>query len=344
MRNPLEFFKHIRKKKYIQQSYSGKYAFVGIGNHSINNLYPVLDYLNVPLKYIVTRTGETADLVNQNYSSVIGLTDYKQVLEDPEINGILICAAPESHYQLTKEALSRGKHVFTEKPLCFSSRELDEIKRITEETGKVCLVGLQKRYSTCSEILMKRLPKENIISYNYTFGVGGYPEGDMFRDVFIHPIDWISFLFGKYELVSFRKSMQGKGLCTVFMQTKHKDMIGTVEMSTSYSWNYPKETLSINTQKGIYEMINHLQLIYMPKPSNIMSIPMDKVFNFVPTKEYLFDTDNFLPAFRNNQLVSQGYFNEINTFLNLCEHKKARNLSSPEKITHTYSIIEKLTK
>ena len=47
-------YKAFRKKKQLSQysSYSGEYAFVGVGNHSLSNLYPVIDYLGVPLKYI----------------------------------------------------------------------------------------------------------------------------------------------------------------------------------------------------------------------------------------------------------------------------------------------------
>jgi len=345
MKNPVELFKWIRKKNHIQQSYSGKYAFVGIGNHSINNLYPVIDYLNVPLKYIVTKTTKTADLLNQNYPDVIATNDYQQVLDDNEINGVFICAHPNDHYRLAKEALLKNKNVFVEKPLCLTLNELNDIDSIAKKTGNICVAGLQKRYSICSKILRKRLTKESIYSYNYKFAVGGYPEGNILWDIFIHPVDLIYFLFGKYDVISFQKSEQGKGLCTILMQTRHSNkVIGSLEISTMYSWNFPKEELCINTQKGIYEMANHQQLIYAPKPSNIMSIPVDKVFSSVPTKEYLFDTNNFLPVFQNNQLVSQGYFNEIKTFLDLCEGKKSNNLSAPESLIHTYSVIENILK
>lgn len=344
MKNPIELFKWYRKKNHIQQAYSGKYAFVGMGNHSINNLYPILDYLNVPLKYIVTKTESTADLIGRNYSDVIATNDYDRVLQDDEINGIFICANPQAHYRLTRETLEKGKNVFVEKPACLSSKELEDIINIQKKTSKVCLVGLQKRYSVCSEILKKRLPKESIISYNYKFCLGGHPEGNIYWDIFIHPVDLVYFLFGEYKILSFQKIEQGKGLYTILLHTKHRETIGSIEISTCYSWNYPKEELNINTQKGIYEMINHQRLTYMRKPSSVMSVPMDKIFDSAPTKEFFYDTNNFLPVFQNNQLVSQGYFNEIKTFLDLCENKKADSLSSPHTLVNTYAIIESIMK
>ena len=50
IKNIIERYKRIRSMRQLKQIYGGNYAFVGIGNHSTNNLYPVLNYLHVPLK------------------------------------------------------------------------------------------------------------------------------------------------------------------------------------------------------------------------------------------------------------------------------------------------------
>lgn len=56
-------YKHLRSVRQLSQSYKGKYAFVGIGNHSTNNLYPVLDYLHVGLKYICCKSPDKLPLI-----------------------------------------------------------------------------------------------------------------------------------------------------------------------------------------------------------------------------------------------------------------------------------------
>ena len=48
----IERYKRIRTKHFLAQTYQYSYAFVGMGQHSLSNLYPVLHYLGVPLKYI----------------------------------------------------------------------------------------------------------------------------------------------------------------------------------------------------------------------------------------------------------------------------------------------------
>src|SRR5512144_1896526 len=43
-------------------------------------------------------------------------------------------------------ALMAGKHVFTEKPMCFNLREADEILAAHKRAGTVCMVAYMKRY------------------------------------------------------------------------------------------------------------------------------------------------------------------------------------------------------
>ena len=40
--------------------------------------------------------------------------DYKEILSDPEIAAVLICASTDQHSPLSIEALKAGKHVFCE--------------------------------------------------------------------------------------------------------------------------------------------------------------------------------------------------------------------------------------
>lgn len=70
IKNIIERYKHIRSIKQLQQVPKGMYAFVGFGNHSTSNLYPVLGYLHVPLKYICCKSKDKAQLINTAYPHV----------------------------------------------------------------------------------------------------------------------------------------------------------------------------------------------------------------------------------------------------------------------------------
>src|SRR5699024_7820788 len=132
------------------------------------------------IKYIVTKSQASADLVNQNLNNIVGTTDFNRVLNDNQIKGILISATPSTHFKLVKQSLEQGKHVFVEKPPCTTTDELKTLIDLQKKTKSYCVTGFQKRYSESIADLKKRLGNDKVISYNYRFITGPYPDGDPF--------------------------------------------------------------------------------------------------------------------------------------------------------------------
>ena len=346
MNSLITFYKKIKNRNYFENVYLTKYAFVGMGNHSINNLYPVLNYLNVPLKYIIVKTKERALLIGNKFSNIIASNNFSDVLTDSEVANVFICAKPKSHYELVKTALLHNKNVFVEKPPCTSLQELEDLIETVHETNKICLVGMQKRYSPCSNILKKRLQKEAIISYNYRYVTGNYPEGDEVVDLYMHPLDLISYLFGDYKIISLynTNSENKQNGSSVFLHLLHNNFIGNIEISTNYMWNICEEQLQINTKTGLYTMENHDVLTYLKKQGTLLTIPLEKVFPKPKQLVYLFNRNNFNPVINNNQLYTSGYYQQLVTFIALCEGKKANALSTLHKLKPTFTLIEAIKK
>lgn len=71
-------------------------------------------------------------------------TDYAAFLGS-DIDAVFVLTEG-SHAPLVSQALKAGKHVFCEKPLCFTMREAEEIEKILEYTDKIVMVGYMKRY------------------------------------------------------------------------------------------------------------------------------------------------------------------------------------------------------
>jgi predicted dehydrogenase len=70
--------------------------------------------------------------------------DYRELLREP-VDAVLVLSA-DSHGQVVAEALHAGKHVCTEKPMCYTLREADEILAAHKRAGTVCMVTYMKRY------------------------------------------------------------------------------------------------------------------------------------------------------------------------------------------------------
>ncbi|MDD4235187.1 MAG: Gfo/Idh/MocA family oxidoreductase [Bacteroidales bacterium] len=339
MKSIIDKYKKIRKLNSLSKSYKGKYAFVGIGNHSLNNLYPVLHYLNVDLKYIVSKSEDTARSIDANYFSIEGTNDFNKVLDDPEISGVFICTNPSSHFSLVKSALKRNKNVFVEKPPCQNLQELNEIIEIEKKSKAKVIVGFQKRYAP---VFLKMKKYINSGYYKLTYNTGMYPEGDALTDLFIHPIDLINYLFGKPEIVSVMNSGNNK---TILLHTKHDNgILGTVELSTENWWARAKETLIYNSSKYIFETVNTQKLLRLDKPKAIAGIPLEKINTPVISQTILYEQNQFLPLVQNNELYSAGYYNEIKTFLNICENHSNKNLSGLQDIVNTYITIDEISR
>lgn len=199
------------------------------------------------------------------------------------------------------------------------------------------MAGLQKRYSPVMSLLKKRLAKERLVSYNAKYLTGHYPEGNVVLDLFIHPIDMLTYLFGKAEIVGVERAFG-----TILLTLRHKDISGIVELSTDYTWTGAEESLCVNTEHGTYESRQMESLTFRPKSGAILGIPREKIFAQHPTTIDLLQRNNFVPTFVNNQVYTQGYFNEIKAFVDAVEGKHRDIRSSLAQLKDTYRILERI--
>src|SRR5581483_2327554 len=59
--------------------------------------------------------------------------DYRQILEDPEVDVVHVCTPNALHFPMAKDALEAGKHVVFEKPLTTSAELGSELARLASE-------------------------------------------------------------------------------------------------------------------------------------------------------------------------------------------------------------------
>ena len=178
------------------------------------------------------------------------------------------------------------------------------------------MVGLQKRYAPAVQILQKRLSKEHLISYDLHFLTGNYPEGNALLDLFIHPLDLVTYLFGKPEIIT----CQQVAPASYILMLSHPHIVGTLELSTAYTWTSAEESLKVCTSKGIYRLSQMEKLTFEPKHSTILGVPYEKIHTHNRTVEYLYARNNFTPTLSNNQIYSQGYYSEIQSFITSIKH------------------------
>ncbi len=74
------------------------------------------------------------------------------------LDAVVIASPDPLHHEHVLLAFARGFHVFCEKPLCYSTSDIDELVAMRDKAGKVLQVGYMKRYDPSYEAALARLP------------------------------------------------------------------------------------------------------------------------------------------------------------------------------------------
>ena len=109
-------------------------AFIGVGN--ISGIY----LKNITMRFTEMKIVGLCDLVREKAEKAaaeygIGkiYTDMYEAFDDPAVDLILNITRPFQHYEVTKQALLHGKHVYSEKPLGASIEEGRELVALAAE-------------------------------------------------------------------------------------------------------------------------------------------------------------------------------------------------------------------
>jgi predicted dehydrogenase len=89
---------------------------------------------------VVTDPAADPDLAGRVPGARI-LTDWREAVNDPEVDLVDICLPDSLHYPVAKAALLAGKHVFCEKPLADTAAEARELADLARAKGLITRVG-----------------------------------------------------------------------------------------------------------------------------------------------------------------------------------------------------------
>lgn len=313
-----------------------QFAIIGAGQHATTNLYPCLWHLGVPLRTICTSHEITAKKAALRFPNCTGTANLEDILQDPAIQGVIVCTHPQAHPAISTRLLNAGKHVFVEKPLGHSLSELAAVQQCSQ--NKILMVGLQRRFSPLAQKLRSLL--NSPLSYQYRFLVGSYPEGDPVYEIFIHAIDFIVSILGKPQVrhCSVQKSSTG---LTCLLVLDHSGCIGQLELSTNYSWKYCRETLEISQADSIISASYPSALSVEKKQPSLLGLPLEKIRGKGQSVEVYLQPNDFNPVAANNSLVKMGFYPALDTFVKRVS-EGGENLQEQQELMAVYEILDEI--
>ena len=120
--------------------------------------------------------------------------NYFDILGDNSIDAVVIATPINSHYQIAKDALNAGKHVFVEKPITIDSGQAEILVHLAKD--KILFVGHIFLYHPCYEQLKAAISNEVPVSVDATWNKYGTFHEDIFSNLISHDVSIIAGLFG----------------------------------------------------------------------------------------------------------------------------------------------------
>jgi predicted dehydrogenase len=116
-----------------------KVGVVGL-NYWGPNLVRNFDEL-AELTWLCDLDEELRHRLSARYPAARTTGEYGNMLDDDDLDAVVIATPVPTHYELARQALEAGKHVFVEKPPAMRASEMDELVDLAAERDRVLMPG-----------------------------------------------------------------------------------------------------------------------------------------------------------------------------------------------------------
>jgi predicted dehydrogenase len=245
---------------------------IGAGVFGKALLIPALKKVKgIQLHTLATATSATAHHIGKKYGFRHLTTNYKEILENNEINAVMILSPHRLHAKMVIEALKAGKHVFVEKPLCVNERELEEIKEAykklsAERKPPILIVGYNRRFSPHAKRIKQFFAKRSdpLIAH-YRINAGFVPREHWVHDQkegggriigeACHFIDFLQYVTGSNPVRVHEESISGNEKTAlksdnVAIVIKFEDgSIGSIVYTASGDRSFSRERIELFSEE-----------------------------------------------------------------------------------------------
>ncbi|HEY1062801.1 MAG TPA: bi-domain-containing oxidoreductase [Daejeonella sp.] len=136
-------------KTFSTRPGKGVLGIIGAGNFTKMTVLPALKNSGAHYKYISSAGGLSAKSLSNKYGFEYSTTDYKEILNDKEVDIVMITTRHDLHAGMVIESIKAGKNIFVEKPLALNPNELETIISEYEKLQNPIsiTVGFNRRFS-----------------------------------------------------------------------------------------------------------------------------------------------------------------------------------------------------
>ena len=200
----------------------------------------------------ITESNEAILKEQKAYFRVNAYSDYKEMIDNENLDVIHNCTPNIFHYEINKYALERGIHVYSEKPLAVTVEQGVELTRLAKEKGLANGVNFNYRNNAMVQDMRVRMQKKDAgrcflihgryiqdwllynTDFNWRLNIDEGGKSRAVADIGSHWFDLVQVVTGEkitavcarnFRAHPVRKNASGDGLVDVKMETEDGSLL-----------------------------------------------------------------------------------------------------------------------
>ena len=147
-------------------------GWIGCGRFARAFLLPAAKRDDMRFVAVASQQGLSARAAAEKFGFETVCSSPDEVFARDDIASVFITTPHATHAELVCQALRAGKHVFVEKPLAISREEVERVSQAAGESGRMLMVGFNRRFSPFARQARERLRDAGPFSFHYRVNGG----------------------------------------------------------------------------------------------------------------------------------------------------------------------------
>jgi len=320
-------------------------ALVGYGYWGPNVAKQLYNNPEINFPIICDKKEDRLNAAKSIYIQQVGYTsDFNEILNDRNIDAVALAVETSSHFNLAKQALEVGKHVYIEKPFTSTVPEAIELKSLAEKLNKVIHIDHIMMYHPYIQKIKELYDTGEIGDVIYfdasRMNLGQVKEDvNAMWDLAIHDLSILDYLFNPGypdALYAIGHKSINKSEVTTFLQLKYGNLIANIKSN----WLSPVKERKLIIA-GTKKMVVYDDVSIVEKLKIYDSGLITKVDNS--------DYNTYVVKTRTGDVLSpdvkvyDALYASINHFIG-CIKNKTQSFSNPEQGIRLLKILEEAGK
>jgi polar amino acid transport system substrate-binding protein len=157
-------------------------GFIGAGSYAMSHLLPNLPSDgSIGMTGVMTSSGTSSRSVADKFGFSFCASSALDVVNDAATSTVFIATRHDTHAEYVNSAITSGKNVFVEKPLCLNRDELDGIVSAWNVHKPLLMVGFNRRFSPLAQKIKAAIGDGNMAMI-YRVNAGQIPSNTWMQD------------------------------------------------------------------------------------------------------------------------------------------------------------------